>query len=97
MSDLKWYDGGMERREAALGMIEDLVPKLNDTNERPLKELLVDFHKQLTDAGEAVPYTLKRLSLMSSKTMLNNHIKLSEENSAALAKIVSLNEILYGG
>lgn len=93
---VKWYAGGQDRAKVATGLMMDLVAHLNNTTEKPFRELVGRYYGELIrqQSGSNI-YVFERMGLDFSKCLHQNGIKLSPENSARVDKLLQLNYIRY--
>lgn len=96
MNNLKWFSGGNERSKEAITCLKLLQKNLNDTTERPLKKILINYLSELENQSGSVPTILSRFNLEVSHCLLNNSIELSKEDKQLIKEISSLSQIRYG-
>jgi len=96
MKAVKWYAGGHDRAEVALGLITDLVANLDDQHDQPLRELLASYYKELIDqrSGSNL-YVITRMGIGLSKCLHQNEIVLDEDNERRLKALLELNNVRY--
>ncbi len=97
MSALKWFSGGEERRNEALIIMDNLLTLLDHHHGvQPLKDLLLSYAQELKSGGISTPFILSRMHIELSKVLMDNKIRLSEEQSELLKELRSLSNIRYG-
>ncbi len=93
---MKWYAGGGERGQEAVSLTAELVEHLNNEQELPLKQLLLEFHQELSQRGQSIPFILSRMNVAIAKVMHENQIVVDAENEQRLKALVALSQIRYG-
>ncbi|MFU2206548.1 bacteriocin immunity protein [Streptococcus pluranimalium] len=97
MGKLKWFSGGKERKVDASFLIEELLIDLkDDSNKKPLEEVLVHFKEELKLGKASTPFILSRFNLAVSKVIKDNRISLTDSQAETLKKIRDLSHIRYG-
>ncbi|MFC6180595.1 helix-turn-helix domain-containing protein [Lactiplantibacillus daowaiensis] len=93
---VKWYAGGQERAQVAVGLLVGLIENLNASNEQPLRELLASYYQELVDqrSGSNL-YVFDRMNLGVSRCMQKNGIVLSADNRQRMNDLLALNYIHY--
>lgn len=94
---VKWYSGGDERGEKAIGLILELLKELNtNSDSQLLQEVLNKYKEELENKGSSVPLVLSRMNLAISHSIRKNGVILSDTQSTILKELTSLSSIRYG-
>ncbi|EAA0043348.1 TPA: bacteriocin immunity protein [Listeria monocytogenes] len=97
MKKVKWYSGGDERGEKAIGLILELLKELNtNSDSQLLQEVLNKYKEELENKGSSVPLVLSRMNLAISHAIRKNGVILSDTQSTILKELTSLSSIRYG-
>lgn len=97
MGELKWFSGGMERRQEALALLDELIQTLAcDTHLAPLKEVLISYECQLRNGGTSIPYVLSQMNVAISQVLIKHALYLSASQSNQIKKLRELSNIRYG-
>ncbi|VDG32532.1 transcription regulator [Lactobacillus plantarum JDM1] [Lactiplantibacillus mudanjiangensis] len=97
MTKGKWYAGGQERAQVAVGLLVELVKNLTAPNERPLQELLAKYYQELVaqKSGSNL-YVFDRMELAVSQCMRTNGIVLNDDNRQRMTDLLALSHVYYG-
>ncbi|WP_297079455.1 bacteriocin immunity protein [uncultured Enterococcus sp.] len=95
MKTVNWYDGRKERTEIACDHLMELIKHLNDSNERPLRELFANYVTEFSNDLNAFPLILSRFNLDVSNCLLKHRIALNPENKKLVKEILALSELRY--
>jgi len=92
----KWYSSGQARAKAATAIMMDLVANLNQTTERPVRELIGNYYRELVQqqSGSNM-YVFERMGLEISACLRKNDIVLSPENSKRVDQLIAMNYVRY--
>lgn len=93
---VKWFTGGVERGEVVTEKIAELIQLLDPEKGKPLRELLFDFHQEIKNGHQSIPFILSRMDIAVAKCLVDNGIVLTEDSSQLLKQILSMGQIRYG-
>lgn len=93
---VKWYSSGQARAKAATAIMMDLVANLNQTTERPFRQLIGNYYRELVQqqSGSNM-YVFERMGIEISACLRKNGIVLSPENAKRVDQLIAMNYVRY--